>query len=463
MQPGSSSSREMQAMNSLLNQQLHDLQNGQQHHHHHFDSTTSSHDDFLEQMLSSISTSSWPAPDLIKTQPPWDPLSSAAASQTPLGSLEDQSVLLASKLRQHQIGGAKALMLHQQLMLPRGLAGNGLRSPPGPNGGLLAMPLNLAGNGDQNEVIVDGSPFKSANPGNDASVQALYNGFTGSLGQPSTQPQHFHHPQGGAMQAQNFGAQAMNQAAASGSMGTAGGGGMVAAQPRQQRVRARRGQATDPHSIAERLRRERIAERMKALQELVPNANKTDKASMLDEIIDYVKFLQLQVKVLSMSRLGGAVAPLVADMSSEGGGDCGNGRSSNGTQTASSSNNNNNDSMTVTEHQVAKLMEEDMGSAMQYLQGKGLCLMPISLATAISTATCHSRNPMHPGLNGNGANNPLLGLGGGANGNGVGEAGGPSSPSMSVLTVQSATMVNGGGGPGGEPSSVKDAASVSKP
>jgi hypothetical protein len=44
-----------------------------------------------------------------------------------------------------------------------------------------------------------------------------------------------------------------------------------------------------------------------------------DKASMLDEIIDYVKFLQLQVKVLSMSRLGGAaaVAPLVADMSSE--------------------------------------------------------------------------------------------------------------------------------------------------
>ncbi|KAL5658231.1 hypothetical protein ACJX0J_031394, partial [Zea mays] len=79
-----------------------------------------------------------------------------------------------------------------------------------------------------------------------------------------------------------------------------------AAAPPRQRVRARRGQATDPHSIAERLRRERIAERMKALQELVSNANKTDKASMLDEIIDYVKFLQLQVKVLSMSRLGGA-------------------------------------------------------------------------------------------------------------------------------------------------------------
>ncbi|KAK4759363.1 hypothetical protein SAY87_022494 [Trapa incisa] len=64
------------------------------------------------------------------------------------------------------------------------------------------------------------------------------------------------------------------------------------------RVRARRGQATDPHSIAERLRRERIAERMKALQELVPSCNKTDRAAMLDEIVDYVKFLRLQVKVL---------------------------------------------------------------------------------------------------------------------------------------------------------------------
>jgi hypothetical protein len=31
------------------------------------------------------------------------------------------------------------------------------------------------------------------------------------------------------------------------------------------------------------------------------------------------------------------------------------------------------------------LLEDDMGSAMQYLQSKGLCLMPIALATAIST------------------------------------------------------------------------------
>jgi hypothetical protein len=48
---------------------------------------------------------------------------------------------------------------------------------------------------------------------------------------------------------------------------------------------------------------------MKALQELVPNSNKTDKASMLDEIIDYVKFLQLQVKVSPETPL---YTPLVA-------------------------------------------------------------------------------------------------------------------------------------------------------
>ena len=50
--------------------------------------------------------------------------------------------------------------------------------------------------------------------------------------------------------------------------------------------------------------------------------------------------------------------------------------------------------LTVTEQQVAKLMEDDMGAAMQYLQGKGLCLMPISLASAISSATCQLRPPL---------------------------------------------------------------------
>ncbi|XP_057965699.1 transcription factor HBI1-like [Malania oleifera] len=66
-------------------------------------------------------------------------------------------------------------------------------------------------------------------------------------------------------------------------------------------VRARRGQATDSHSLAERVRRERISERMKYLQDLVPGCNKiTGKAGMLDEIINYVQSLQRQVEFLSM-------------------------------------------------------------------------------------------------------------------------------------------------------------------
>lgn len=185
------------------------------------------------------------------------------------------------------------------------------------------------------------------------------------LPSPPPQPQlHLHH-----QQHQQFQSQAPNPTS-------------VAAMPQppgiRPRVRARRGQATDPHSIAERLRRERIAERMKALQELVPSINKTDKAAMLDEIVDYVKFLRLQVKVLSMSRLGGAgaVAQLVADVpvSAVEGEDVEGGANQQAWTKWS------NDG---TEQQVAKLMEEDVGAAMQLLQSKALCIMPISLASAI--------------------------------------------------------------------------------
>ncbi|KAJ7967312.1 transcription factor bHLH63-like [Quillaja saponaria] len=109
-------------------------------------------------------------------------------------------------------------------------------------------------------------------------------------------------------------------------------------------VRARRGQATDSHSLAERVSRfmktffqvsrftccndqyimhfkisawqfgfiivfsalcrsgeRKISERMKYLQDLVPGCNKiTGKAGMLDEIINYVQSLQQQVEFLSM-------------------------------------------------------------------------------------------------------------------------------------------------------------------
>ncbi|XP_073132307.1 transcription factor bHLH48-like isoform X2 [Henckelia pumila] len=66
-------------------------------------------------------------------------------------------------------------------------------------------------------------------------------------------------------------------------------------------VRARRGQATDSHSLAERARREKINARMKLLQELVPGCNKISGTAMvLDEIINHVQALQRQVEFLSM-------------------------------------------------------------------------------------------------------------------------------------------------------------------
>ncbi|XP_050378001.1 transcription factor BEE 3 [Argentina anserina] len=66
-------------------------------------------------------------------------------------------------------------------------------------------------------------------------------------------------------------------------------------------VRARRGQATDSHSLAERVRRGKINERMKCLQDIVPGCSKTmGMAVMLDEIINYVQSLHNQVEFLSM-------------------------------------------------------------------------------------------------------------------------------------------------------------------
>ncbi|MED6180399.1 hypothetical protein PIB30_010030 [Stylosanthes scabra] len=66
-------------------------------------------------------------------------------------------------------------------------------------------------------------------------------------------------------------------------------------------VRARRGQATDSHSLAERVRRGKINEKLKCLQNIVPGCYKTmGMAIMLEEIINYVQSLQHQVEFLSM-------------------------------------------------------------------------------------------------------------------------------------------------------------------
>ncbi|KAL3641836.1 hypothetical protein CASFOL_012651 [Castilleja foliolosa] len=66
------------------------------------------------------------------------------------------------------------------------------------------------------------------------------------------------------------------------------------------RTRAKRGCATHPRSIAERVRRTRISDRIRKLQDLVPNMDKqTNTADMLDEAVAYVKFLQQQIQDLS--------------------------------------------------------------------------------------------------------------------------------------------------------------------
>ncbi|XWS30807.1 hypothetical protein CRYUN_Cryun23aG0021700 [Craigia yunnanensis] len=64
-------------------------------------------------------------------------------------------------------------------------------------------------------------------------------------------------------------------------------------------AKTKSGPSKDPQSITAKNRRERISERLKILQELVPNGSKVDMVTMLQKAISHVKFLQLQVKVLA--------------------------------------------------------------------------------------------------------------------------------------------------------------------
>ncbi|MQL71831.1 hypothetical protein Taro_004176 [Colocasia esculenta] len=72
----------------------------------------------------------------------------------------------------------------------------------------------------------------------------------------------------------------------------------------------KRSRAAQVHNLSERRRRDRINEKMHALQELIPNCNKVDKASVLDEAIEYVKTLQMQVQIMSV-RGGLCMPPMI--------------------------------------------------------------------------------------------------------------------------------------------------------
>ncbi|KAF8709873.1 hypothetical protein HU200_029586 [Digitaria exilis] len=78
--------------------------------------------------------------------------------------------------------------------------------------------------------------------------------------------------------------------------GAHGGGGNT-------KARAAKGSATDPQSLYARRRRERINERLKILQKLVPNGTKVDISTMLEEAVHYVRFLQQQIKMLSSDEM----------------------------------------------------------------------------------------------------------------------------------------------------------------
>ncbi|KAL2323568.1 hypothetical protein Fmac_027947 [Flemingia macrophylla] len=121
--------------------------------------------------------------------------------------------------------------------------------------------------------------------------------------------------------------------------------------------------------VTDRQRRQRIADNLKALHELLPNPTEGSQAYVLDDIIDYVKYLQLQIKEQSGSRLqaDSTAIPLVFH---EGYGHYINQQMLN----------------EPLEEIMGKLLEEHSAAAGQLLESKGLFLLPMALVDELNEA-----------------------------------------------------------------------------
>lgn len=84
---------------------------------------------------------------------------------------------------------------------------------------------------------------------------------------------------------------------------------VVKEKPTREGTGVKRSRNAQVHNLCERKRRDKINKRMRILKELIPNCNKTDKASMLDDAIVYLKNLKLQLQIMSMG--GGFCMPFM--------------------------------------------------------------------------------------------------------------------------------------------------------
>ncbi|KAK4373319.1 hypothetical protein RND71_008703 [Anisodus tanguticus] len=72
--------------------------------------------------------------------------------------------------------------------------------------------------------------------------------------------------------------------------------------------------SVEMHKMSERRRRDRIAKKVKVLEELIPNCNKSGRVSVLDQAIQHIQALQHQIQVMSMDGIPAwhSASPLLA-------------------------------------------------------------------------------------------------------------------------------------------------------